>query len=433
MRLRLRDGRAVQLLYVSDLTVNPDHWNPKKEEIKAKTLMHPADKAKFNKLVAERKAQITDLYNAAPDKTLLTSEWLKAEMKKIVSPEERTLDDKGKFFQEFEHFLQVRNLSDVRTRNFRVIYRALQRFELYKRLGSKKKFCLTFDAVTPDLLCEFEGFLRQEHTFFVEDKETHKRVPKSEYKPIYDVYPETRTPKPRGQNTINDVFTKLRTLFNWAYDQELTRNRPFKHFKVKECVYGPPIFTTIDERNKVYATDFSFDPALEKQRDIFVFQCLVGCRISDLYRMTKNSIIDGCVEYMPRKTKDGRPVVVRVPMLPVTKEILDKYKDLPGDAILPLISQQKYNIAIKKILKYAGIERTVTVLNPTTSEPEQRPIYEVLSSHCARKAFSGNMYDKVPDPNLICPLTGHKEGSKAFNRYRKIDEETNRKTISLLE
>ena len=88
VRFRLRDGRAVHLLYVSDLTVNPDYWNPKKEEIKAKILMHPADKAKFNKLVAERKAQITDMYNAAPDKSILTSAWLKAEMKKIVSPDE---------------------------------------------------------------------------------------------------------------------------------------------------------------------------------------------------------------------------------------------------------------------------------------------------------------------------------------------------------
>ena len=51
----------------------------------------------------------------------------------------------------------------------------------------------------------------------------------------------------------------------------------------------------------------------------------------------------------------------------------------------------------------------------------------------ARRAFSGNMYDKVQDPNLICALTGHKEGSKAFARYRKIDEDTNRKTVSLLE
>ena len=115
-------------------------------------------------------------------------------------------------------------------------------------------------------------------------------------------YPETRTPKPRGQNTINDVFTQLRTLFNWAFDLELTRNRPFRHFKVKECVYGQPIFITIDERNKVYNTDFSFDPALEKQRDVFVFQCLVGCRISDLYGMTKRSLIDGDVQYIPRKT-----------------------------------------------------------------------------------------------------------------------------------
>ena len=89
---------------------------------------------------------------------------------------------------------------------------------------------------------------------------------------------------------------------------------------------------------------------------------------------------------------------------------------MPGDAILPLISQQKYNIAIKKILKHAGIDRTVTWLNPTTGEPEPRPIYEVLSSHSARKAFAG-----------------HKEDSKAFNRYRMIDEETNRQTMSYLE
>ena len=252
---------------------------------------------------------------------------------------------------------------------------------------------------------------------------------------IFEVllYPESRTPKQRGQNTINDVFTKLRTLFKWAEDQELSRTNPFKHFNVKECVYGPPIYITVDERKKVYSTYFSFDPALEKQRDIFVFQCLVGCRISDLYRMTKPSIIDGAVEYMPRKTKDGNPVVVRVPLLTATKEILDKYKGLPGDAILPLISQQKYNIAIKKILKYAGINRVVTRLNPTTGEPEHCVISDILSSHSARRAFSGNIYDKVQDPNLICPLTGHKEGSKAFNRYRKIDEDTNRKTVSLLE
>ena len=52
------------------------------------------------------------------------------------------------------------------------------------------------------------------------------------------------------------------------------------------------------------------------------------------------------------------------------------------------------------------------------------------TSHSARKAFDGNMYKNVKDPNLVCALTGHKEGSKAFNSYRMIDEETNRQTMS---
>ena len=30
----------------------------------------------------------------------------------------------------------------------------------------------------------------------------------------------------------------------------------------------------------------------------------------------------------------------------------------------------------------------------------------------SRKAFAGNMYKNVKDPNLVCALTGHKEGSK---------------------
>ena len=35
--------------------------------------------------------------------------------------------------------------------------------------------------------------------------------------------------------------------------------------------------------------------------------------------MTKRSIIDGAVEYIPRKTKEGNPVVVRVLLLTVSK------------------------------------------------------------------------------------------------------------------
>ena len=45
----------------------------------------------------------------------------------------------------------------------------------------------------------------------------------------------------------------------------------------------------------------------------------------------------------------------------------------------------------------------------------------------------GNLYKKVKDPNLVGSLSGHTEGSKAFARYRDIDEEMKTDLVKLLE
>ena len=59
----------------------------------------------------------------------------------------------------------------------------------------------------------------------------------------------------------------------------------------------------------------------------------------------------------------------------------------------------------------------------STQKEEQKPIYEIASSHLARRTFIGNIYKKVKDPNIIGSMSGHVEGSKAFARYRDIDDE----------
>jgi len=61
------------------------------------------------------------------------------------------------------------------------------------------------------------------------------------------------------------------------------------------------------------------------------------------------------------------------------------------------------------------------------------PISGCASSHMARRTFCGNLYKRAKDSDIVASMSGHKEGSKSFARYRKIDEDTNRKTISLLE
>ena len=80
----------------------------------------------------------------------------------------------------------------------------------------------------------------------------------------------------------------------------------------------------------------------------------------------------------------------------------------------------------------AGITRKVEVRNPKTGETEFKPINEIASSHLARRTFVGNAYFKVSDPNIIGKMSGHVEGSKAFRRYRNIEDETLINVINLI-
>ena len=179
--------------------------------------------------------------------------------------------------------------------------------------------------------------------------------------------------------------------------------------------------------------DLSNNPKLAVQRDIFVFHCVIGCRVSDLYQFIKDNIIGGAIEYIQRKGKDKHPITIKVPLNTVAQEILDKYKNFGGRTLFPCISQQKYNEAIKEIFTIAGLTRYVIVQNTLTRDSVAKPLNEIASSHLARRTFIGNLYKKVKDPNLIGSLSGHVEGSQAFNRYRAIDDNIKIELTKMLE
>ena len=232
---------------------------------------------------------------------------------------------------------------------------------------------------------------------------------------------------------MHSLTTKLRTIFRYAVLEGIIPSSPFAKITLKAESYGTPYYITIEERNAIYQYPMDSHPQLAIQRDIFVFHCLIGCRVSDLLQLSKKSLIGGTIEYIPRKTKEGRPVTIRVPLNSIAQEIVAKYSDHPEGQLLPFISSQKYNDAIKRIFTIAGINRVITVVNPTTGEEEQRPINELASSHLARRTFIGNIYKQVKDPNLVGSLSGHKEGSRAFARYREIDDDMKRDLVNLLE
>lgn len=354
------------------------------------------------------------------DKESVTKQWLERVVDEFLFPEKyQETEVVPSFFDIFEEFLLLRKMSEVRKNNFKVVLRALRRYELYKQ-KTCPEFVLTMEGVTREVLLDIEHFMMNEHKII------------REYPDIYKAVRETRYPKPRGQNTMNDIMGKIRTFYIWSNENDKTEHNPFEKYSIEESVYGTPVYITVEERNKLYKTDMSDDPALAVQRDIFVFQSLIGCRIGDYYRMTHSNVIKGAIEYVARKTKDGNPVTVRVPMNAQAKEIYQRYYDPKRESIMPFILQQDYNEAIKRAFTVAGLTRGVTVLNQLTREGEVVPLNQIASSHLARRTFIGNIYKQVKDQNLVSSLSGHKEGSKAFARYREIDDEIKTDLVNLL-
>lgn len=422
--IRFTHGRLNQRAKTG-IFVLPEYWSDKTQSVSIPRyrMMSPAQQdivEKANeaqsKISALTSYVLQSFIDAGAGKVSLSPSWLRD----TIMPYSVGVSQDKDIWVHFESYLAKRGFSERRVMAFNVLIRALKRYELYKRI-TDRTFILSIGMFTPEMLDDFEDFYRREHEIC------------DEYPHIYSLVQDSRMPHQRGHNTVVSKMILLRAFLNWAVNNELIPNSPFRKKEIKQAVYGSPIYITLEERNKLYRTNLNRHPRLAMQRDVFVFQCLIGCRVGDLLCLKRSNVVNGAVEYIPRKTKEGHPVTVRVPLNNLAKEIIKKYESLDSTMLLPFISEQKYNYSIKKCFLAAGLKRMVSVLNPVTREPEQKPLYQVASSHMARRTFIGNLYKQVKDPNLVGSLSGHTEGSKAFARYRNIDEEMKTDLVKLLE
>lgn len=406
-----------------------------------------------NKQLEAMQIAIMDAYKKE-EKETIDAKWLEKVVYKFHHPDKRvsSISRRGKrqksIYDLSEEYLEIKRFSYDHTKAFRVLVRDLARYEAFKNKVLREKFAWNIDKITKKDIEDFENYLRNEKTL-------SEKYPK-QFESILEQYPveinviHTFTKlQNRGENTIVKLKKKFKAFMQWLYETERTSNRPFDGIKIGTEKYGVPFYLTKEERNLLAEADI---PALweglededkklcskmplktlEVQRDIFVFQCLVGCRVGDLCTLTAKNITDGILEYVPSKTSDeDAPVKPRIPLNPCALKLVDKYNGVDKDGrLFPFISPQKYNDAIKAILMICGITRIVPVRNSTTGETEMKRICDVASSHMARRTFVGAAYKAVRDPNIVGKMSGHVEGSRAFNRYRQIDDDILKQTIS---
>lgn len=421
--VRVRDD-VIDIWQRTAILVEPEKWDPKEEKIRSRVVMNEQDRADFNNSINNLRVFITKKYADASQGQRMREDWLPsvlklyAKLKSSPAPREKKKD----IGELFDRFLDNRDCAESRKKQYRVVKRVLQRYELFIRETRQKNFNLDVRKVDSETLYDLWNFMENENIWY----ET--------YPDIYEKIPNTKkVPQARGRNTIVGCFKRMRAFFAWCEDKKLVERSPFKDFKLPEEVYGDPIYITKDEMLKLYRADLSGSPELETQRDVFIFQCCVGCRVSDLMGKKRSDIVDGAFQYMPSKTIDKEAKTVIVPLNSTANAILTKYSNLPEDYILPFIPVQEYNEKIREVFTKVGITRAVSWRNPLTGKEEKRPINELASSHMARRTFIGNLYKELKDPNLIGSMSGHVEGSRAFSRYRNIDREIKNNVVKLLE
>jgi len=326
-----------------------------------------------------------------------TKDEIKAMLNKVCAKNEKKIDqhDDFTFFGLFQNYINNKvNLPSKKNTQSVLNH--------WRQYAEKRKFNLSFDFITVEILRDFEKYLGMKQN--------------------------------RGVNTVHRLMKGTRAFWNYAR-KELKREGieigyPFgEGYSLPPEIYGKPIYITTEERNLLLNSTLPTEK-LERVRDLFIFQCLIGARIGDMVKLKKSNVRNGVLTYIPRKTKEGKPVPVNIPLHPMAIEILSRY-EMPDGSLLPFISDQRYNDYIKELFEVTGLTRIVTRLNPRTKEEEQVRLCDIASSHMARKAFVGNLYGKV-DNGIISSMSGHVPGSKAFTRYYDVSSDLQKDAISKL-
>jgi site-specific recombinase XerD len=144
---------------------------------------------------------------------------------------------------------------------------------------------------------------------------------------------------------------------NW-----IERN-PFSNYKAKVREVER-VYLSQEEIENIINKDFKTD-RLSLVRDIFLFSCFTGLAYIDVKNLTKSHIslgIDGEKWIFTHRQKTE--TASKIPILPITQMIIDKYEDNPEccnqNKLLPILSNQKMNAYLKEIAGVCEIEKELT-------------------------------------------------------------------------
>ena len=240
-----------------------------------------------------------------------------------------------------------------------------------------------------------------------------------------------RDVKEMRNTTIGKQLSFLKWFLRWAFKKGVHQNNAYDSYKPKlKSTQKKIIFLTWDELNRLREFKIpSNKQALERVRDVFLFQCFTGLRYSDVFNLRRSDIKDDHIEVTTVKTSDS----LIIELNNHSKVILDKYKDVAfeNDKVLPVITNQKMNDYLKELAEMAGIDEPVrqTYYRGNERIDEVTPKYALLGTHAGRRTFICNALALGIPPQVVMKWTGHSD-YKAMKPYIDIADDIKANAMS---
>lgn len=186
----------------------------------------------------------------------------------------------------------------------------------------------------------------------------------------YETY--LRTTRNCNNNSTVKYIKNFGKIVKEAMNRDWLHVNPFRNIRFHLEEVDKP-FLNQAELKKIMAKEFTIK-RIAQVRDVFVFCCFTGLAFIDVKTLTPKDIetgIDG--DPWIRKQRNKSKQWAHIPLLPVAKQIIEKYKYTPESqrkgVLLPVLSNQKMNAYLKEIADLCGITKNLT-------------------THCARHTFA---------------------------------------------
>ena len=214
------------------------------------------------------------------------------------------------------------------------------------------------------------------------------------------------------QNSATKYLKQLKKIINIAVANSYMTFNPFATYKIER---EPVEIDFLDEEELRKITNFDTPiPRLEKAKDMFLFGCFTGLSYIDIKTLAPEHFEkDSAGRIWIKKRREKTGILARIPLLPIAKLILDKYKG--NERLLPIQDPADINKYLKDIAILCNINKricfhtsrhtfasTVTLANNISIEVVSKMLGHTntrMTSHYAKLIDEsiGSQMDKLTD------------------------------------